>query len=132
MTDPRICYQTDPGGNTYTRVSSREAGSTLQPRLYIKFADWNDTSPPNAVSNLTAAAGQENGGVVLSFDAPVRSADDRSVWLYGPLLNGQQFRDGDGSGPLADPPASDAGCRTTGADREPDAGHDVQLFCTGV
>ncbi len=81
ITDPRICYQSNPGGSTYdTPVYSREAGSTLQPRLYIKFADGTDTSPPNAVSNLTAGAGQENGDVVLSFDAPV---DPQAAAAFG-------------------------------------------------
>lgn len=72
VTDPRICYQSNPSGATYTTpVYSREAGSATQPKLLIKFATSPDTTAPGSISNLTASAGQESGEVVLRFLPPM-------------------------------------------------------------
>lgn len=66
VTDPRICYR-----NRYNSpVYSKEAGSATQPRLLVKFATAPDTTPPDAVGNLTASAGQESGEAILRFAAP--------------------------------------------------------------
>jgi len=52
------------------RVYTKEQNSTVQPRLYIKFAPTLDTTPPGGVSGLTAEAGEADGEVVLYFEAP--------------------------------------------------------------
>lgn len=54
-------------------VYTKDQNSSVQPRLYIKFATAVDIIAPGAVMNLTAEAGPENGQVVLRFVAPVDS-----------------------------------------------------------
>ena len=61
-------------------VYTKDQNSTVQPRLYIKFAETLDTVPPGAVMNLTAEAGPENGQVVLKFNA---GSDPQAAKAFG-------------------------------------------------
>ena len=76
VTDARINYQANYQSTVYTK----ESGNTVQPRLYIKFATTIDTTPPDAVSSLTAQAGAENGTAVLRVTAP---ADPQTTKAFG-------------------------------------------------
>jgi hypothetical protein len=66
VTDARVCYNNNYNCAIYTK----EQGSSVQPRLYIKFSTATDTTPPDPVASLAAAAGAENGAAVLRFLAP--------------------------------------------------------------
>jgi hypothetical protein len=66
VTDARINYHANYNSPIYTK----EAGSAVQPRLYIKFASTTDSTPPGAVADLAAQAGAENGAAILRFLAP--------------------------------------------------------------
>jgi hypothetical protein len=52
-------------------IYTKDQNNTVRPRLYIKFADTVDTTPPGAVQALAAEAGPESGQVVLNFGAPL-------------------------------------------------------------
>ena len=65
VTDPR-----GRNGNYNPRVYTREHSSSLQPRLYLKFAETMDVTPPGAVSRLSVEAGEQDGEAVLLFAAP--------------------------------------------------------------
>ncbi len=67
VTDARMHSRLGYNPTVYTK----DQNETVQPQLYIKFADAPDTIPPGAVIELAATAGPENGQVVLQFKAPV-------------------------------------------------------------
>ncbi len=76
VTDAR--WHSNTGGNPV--VYTKDQNSTVQPRLYIKFATTLDTTPPGTISGLSAAAGPESGQVVLSFQAPT---DPQAAQAFG-------------------------------------------------
>jgi hypothetical protein len=78
VTDARF-HSAATGGNP--TVYTLNQNSTVQPRLFVQFAAGTDTTPPTAVGSLTAAAGQENGSVTLSFTAP-SDPDDAKAFGY--------------------------------------------------
>ena len=72
VTDPRW-----GGSSGNPSVYSKDQNSTVQPRLYIK-AVVDDVTGTGDVANLTAEAGEWNGEVVLSFEAPVDPLDGKA------------------------------------------------------
>ena len=70
---------TDARGRTYVNPSiyTKEAGSSLQPRLYLQSV-VDDITAPGDVSELSAAAGEWNGEVLVTFIAPSDSDDGRA------------------------------------------------------
>lgn len=68
-------------GQYNPRVYTREQGSAVQPRLYLKFASEEDLNPPAALPVLVASAGNEDGAVVLEFSAPT-DPDRTSAFGY--------------------------------------------------
>lgn len=74
VTDPRLHLQI-PGNPT---IHTREAGATVQPRLFIQFATNTDFTAPSAITNLTAIPGEDNGSVILQFSAPSDPDDTRA------------------------------------------------------
>ncbi len=76
VTDARVCYNNNYSCAVYTK----EQGSSVQPKLYIKFATATDTTPPGPVASLTAQAGPENGQAILRFLAPT---DPQAAKAFG-------------------------------------------------
>ncbi|MDA0578593.1 MAG: hypothetical protein O3B24_10905, partial [Verrucomicrobia bacterium] len=77
VTDPRLHLPLGPNPTIYTH----EHNSAVQPRLYVRFAPGTNTAAPAPVGGLAAAAGDENGEVVLSFTAPA-DPDDGKAFGY--------------------------------------------------
>ncbi len=70
---------TDARGRTNVNPSiyTREAGSSVQPRLYLKTVT-DDTTPPGDVTDLSVIAGEWSGEVVISFNAPADTDDGKA------------------------------------------------------
>lgn len=77
-------------GSYNPTVYTKDQNSSVQPRLLIKFAETLDTTPPGGVADLVAAAGPENGQVVLRFNAPT---DPQATKAFGYTIRYGQTSD---------------------------------------
>ena len=77
VTDPRFAHSWPDNLALY----SLNHGATVQPRLYIKAGGYDDVTASGDVGKLAAEAGEWNGEVVLSFDAPT-DPDDGKAFGY--------------------------------------------------
>ena len=76
ITDPRWGSE-----NGNPSIYSNNQNSSVQPRLYLTVAATADTTATGDVADLVAEAGEWNGEVALSFDAP-SDPDDGKAFGY--------------------------------------------------
>jgi len=85
---------TDPRGHNLSynpRVYTKEESAAVQPRLLLLFSTETDTTPPGAVTGLSAEAGPRNGEVVLHFTAPSDPESDKAFGYTVRYSTGDDF-----------------------------------------
>ena len=104
---------TDPRGHLYTNpgVVTREAGTNTQPRLYIRFAATNDTTPPRRgrQPGSRGRPGKRPGDPELY--RPDRPAGRQGIRVYHPLWNYGHLLHRKGRRAMAHPPPGRPRCQ---------------------
>ena len=113
-------------------VYTKDQNNTVQPRLYIKFADTVDTVPPGAVRTWPPKPGPESGQVVLNFDAPTTRRPRRPSATPSAIPPTNDFAAATDLARWRIPRPKLPGMRPEGPGGRPDAGHDVLLLRAGV